>query len=106
MTLLQEELLESALNAAAAATTTTTTNDHQLTYQTTGTNHNTTNTSNNIHLNSANMQRHCETALLAKLQEMVPIMPRERELTKLEIINYVIDYIRHLKELVVLDNSL
>lgn len=49
---------------------------------------------------TSNMQRHCELALLAKLQEMVPIMPRERELSKLEIINYVIDYIRHLKELV------
>lgn len=46
-------------------------------------------------------QRHYETALLAKLQEMVPFMPRERELSKLEIINYVIDYIRELKELVV-----
>lgn len=51
------------------------------------------------------MQRHCELALLAKLQEMVPIMPRERELSKLEIINYVIDYIRQLKEMV-LDNNL
>lgn len=49
---------------------------------------------------TSNTQRHCELALLAKLQEMVPIMPRERELSKLEIINYVIDYIRHLKELV------
>lgn len=52
------------------------------------------------------MQRHCELALLAKLQEMVPIMPRERELSKLEIINYVIDYIRQLKELVVEDTLL
>lgn len=43
--------------------------------------------------------RHCEQALLAKLQEMVPIMPRERELSKLEIINYVIDYIQHLNDL-------
>lgn len=47
------------------------------------------------------MQRHCELALLAQLQEMVPIMPRERELSKLEIINHVIDYIRQLRELVV-----
>jgi len=39
-----------------------------------------------------------ESALLDKLQEMVPIMPRERELSKLEIINYVIDYIRQLRE--------
>lgn len=54
---------------------------------------------------NSNMQRHCELALLAKLQEMVPIMPRERELTKLEIINYVIDYIRQLKEMVI-DNNL
>lgn len=44
--------------------------------------------------------RQYETALLAKLQEMVPIMPRERQLSKLEIINYVIDYIRHLNDLV------
>ena len=39
-----------------------------------------------------------ESALLDKLQQMVPIMPQERELSKLEIINYVIDYIRQLKE--------
>lgn len=52
----------------------------------------------------ATMQRHCETALLAQLQDMVPIMPRERELSKLEIINYVIDYIRHLRELTVETN--
>lgn len=52
------------------------------------------------------MQRHCELALLSKLQEMVPIMPRERELSKLEIINYVIDYIRQLKEMVVDDDHL
>lgn len=45
------------------------------------------------------MEMHSESALLAKLQEMVPIMPHERELTKLEIINYVIDYIHQLKEL-------
>lgn len=49
------------------------------------------------------MQWSYESALLEKLQQMVPIMPRERELTKLEIINYVIDYIKHLKELAVDD---
>lgn len=95
MTLLQEELLELALNdqnTISNNTTTTTTNNN--------------NQSNPNQSSATNMQRHCETALLAKLQEMVPIMPRERELTKLEIINYVIDYIRHLKELVVIDNSL
>lgn len=45
-------------------------------------------------------QRHYEQALLAKLQQMVPYIPREKELSKLEIINYVIDYIRQLKEMV------
>lgn len=55
---------------------------------------------------NGSMQRHCELALLSKLQEMVPIMPRERELSKLEIINYVIDYIRQLKEMVVDDDHL
>lgn len=44
-------------------------------------------------------QKNSESFLLAKLQEMVPIMP-QKELSKLEIINYVIDYIRELKELV------
>lgn len=56
------------------------------------------NTTTNHHPATTIMQRHCETALLAKLQDMVPIMPRERELSQLEIINYVIDYIRLLKE--------
>lgn len=46
-------------------------------------------------------QGNYESLLLDKLQDMVPIMPRGRELTKLEIINYVIDYIRQLKEMVV-----
>lgn len=46
-------------------------------------------------------QGNYESVLLDKLQDMVPIMPRGRELTKLEIINYVIDYIRQLKEMVV-----
>lgn len=32
-------------------------------------------------------------ALLAKLKEIVPNMPRNRKLSKLEIIQYVIDYI-------------
>ena len=41
-----------------------------------------------------------ESALLDKLQDMVPNMPRERELSKLEIINHVIDYIRHLRDIV------
>lgn len=41
-----------------------------------------------------------ELALLAKLQEMVPDIPKGKELTNLEIINYVIDYIRRLKKLV------
>lgn len=54
--------------------------------------------------NNGGMQWNYETALLEKLQQMVPIMPKERELTKLEIINYVIDYIRHLKELIVEDD--
>ena len=42
-----------------------------------------------------------ESDLLDKLQDMVPLMPRGRELSKLEIINYVIDYIRELKEMVI-----
>lgn len=46
-----------------------------------------------------------ESSLLAKLQEMVPNMPRERELSKLEIINYVIDYIRQLREMVVIEQA-
>lgn len=44
-----------------------------------------------------------ESVLLAKLQEMVPIMPRDQDLSRLEIINYVIDYIRQLREMVVLE---
>lgn len=55
------------------------------------------------HLKMTNLQAHddyqknSESFLLAKLQEIVPIMPR-KELSKLEIINYVIDYIRELKD--------
>lgn len=86
MTLLQEELIESALSEQ----NNTTSNNNQSYDQ----NH------------TDNMQRHCETALLAKLQEMVPIMPNDGELTKLEIINYVIDYIKHLQNLVKIENSL
>jgi len=44
--------------------------------------------------------RRYETELYAKLQEMVPTIPRDRELSKLEIINHVIDYIDDLMELV------
>lgn len=54
-----------------------------------------------VHANTLQQQqqsRLVESALLAKLKDMVPIMPRERDLSKLEIINYVIDYIRHLQE--------
>lgn len=51
-----------------------------------------------------------ENLLWAKLQEMVPkeMMPREDELSELEIINCVIDYIRQLSELAktTLDNNL
>lgn len=54
--------------------------------------------SNNVHL--------CESALLKKLEMMVPIMPRERVLSKLEVINYVIEYIRELKELVYLPKTI
>lgn len=53
-----------------------------------------------LQMEDSSIQRHCELALLAKLQDMVPNCPRERELSKLEIINYVIDYIRQLKELI------
>ena len=56
-----------------------------------------TNTRNNHNLTAGNN----ESDLLDKLQDMVPFMPRGRELSKLEIINYVIDYIRQLKEMVV-----
>lgn len=49
-------------------------------------------------LQQQQQSRLVESALLAKLKDMVPIMPRERDLSKLEIINYVIDYIRHLQE--------
>jgi hypothetical protein len=42
-----------------------------------------------------------ESLLLDKLHDMVPIMPQGRELSKLEIINHAIDYIRHLGEMVV-----
>lgn len=56
--------------------------------------------------NNGGLQWNYESALLDKLQQMVPIMPKERELSKLEIINYVIDYIRQLKELIVEDEKL
>lgn len=47
-----------------------------------------------------------ESLLLDKLQDMVPIMPRGRELSKLEIINYVIDYIIQLREMVLQDQTM
>ena len=45
-------------------------------------------------------QHHLQQILLERLKVMVPIMPRGRELSKLEVINYVIDYIKQLRELV------
>lgn len=46
-----------------------------------------------------------ESLLLDQLQDMVPIMPRERELSKLEVINYVIHYIKQLREMVAEEES-
>jgi hypothetical protein len=37
-------------------------------------------------------------AYLTKLQELVPFMPKNRKLSKLEVITYVIDYIRDLRQ--------
>jgi len=37
-------------------------------------------------------------AYLTKLQELVPFMPKNRKLSKLEVIQYVIDYIRDLRQ--------
>ncbi|CAL8110352.1 unnamed protein product [Orchesella dallaii] len=37
-------------------------------------------------------------AYLNKLQELVPFMPKNRKLSKLEVITYVIDYIRDLRQ--------
>ncbi|CAG7832260.1 unnamed protein product [Allacma fusca] len=37
-------------------------------------------------------------AYLTKLQELVPFMPKNRKLTKLEVIQHVIDYIRDLRQ--------
>jgi hypothetical protein len=64
----------------------------------TGTNRNTTQQHYQYHNQPTN---YYESLLLDKLHDMVPIMPRGRELSKLEIINYVIDYIRQLREMVV-----
>lgn len=53
-----------------------------------------------LQTNSAGQGAH-ESLLLDKLQDMVPIMPRGRDLSELEVINYAIDYIRQLQEMVV-----
>lgn len=37
-------------------------------------------------------------AYLTKLQEIVPFMPKHKKLSKLEVITYVIDYIRDLRQ--------
>lgn len=70
----------------------------------TTTNNNTTPTTNgNSHTSSTNRANDhlALLQLLAKLQEMVPNMPRERNLSQLEIINNVIEYIQALSDLVV-----
>lgn len=53
---------------------------------------------------NSSAQKQSESIMLAKLQDMVPSMRQEKDLSKLEILNNAIDYIRQLKEQAVVDD--